>query len=328
MQELAEVDSSSSTNVWAVGRYWKPPTETRPPTPYIQRWDGRSWTLVEGPADEEDANYYSIEALSPNEVWILGGSQRLGEFASHWDGKAWTSHTFARVLPGALAGRASDDVWAVGETDVNGAAVALHWNGRSWKKVANPIASGRGVLLDISVTRDGAAWAVGYAIRGTVGTSGVSSVENAVLRWTGTRWIRTPDRPLRDAGRFEEIAASSRDDVWVVGMQRRHGQPGGYAAHWNGVRWSYTPSARPGVSELLAVAATPPHVAWTAGSGSSRGVIVKRWTDARWVGTVVGHRRESEIKGLAAIGQSEVWAVGSTDSFTAPQSSIEHFSCS
>jgi hypothetical protein len=325
-QELTGVDSSSSTNVWAIGRYWTSPSEL--PTTYLQRWDGRQWELIDGPADEKDADYFDIEVVSQNDVWIIGADD--SEFVAHWNGSAWSLRRFAGAYLDAIGGRSTNDVWAVGQTDSED-SLAMHWNGRTWTKVAvpwkrvtNPGATGAGAgLWDVVVTRNGGVWALGSRVQGNPPDQTVT----AVLRWTGTRWVRTPDRPLQ-ASRNEAIAASSDSDAWVVGARYLKGSPGpgGFATHWNGLRWSYTRSARPGMAELFAVAATSSKQAWAAGgSNGGNAVLIKRWNGTRWEDTIVPTKRYATIKGLSAISASDVWAVGSTDE--TQRSLIAHFSC-
>lgn len=106
----------------------------------VWHYNGRTWSQVA-------SNLYGGSALSDKNVWAYSGTT-----IAHFTGTKWTTTNVARLLPAkaknglrtpphvndiiALAAR---DVYAlgVGNTRVTGGPlVALHYNGRTWNKVA------------------------------------------------------------------------------------------------------------------------------------------------------------------------------------------------
>jgi hypothetical protein len=135
-------------NVWVFGLQ---------ASPYAAHYDGHAWAKVRLPAAPD-----AVSAVSPDDIWALRGST-----AWYGNGNTWT----ATKLPQAagnppegfgnltVAGRDSAWVWrtvfAPGqETDSD----VLHWNGVSWRPVADTPADNIG-----SVAPDGSGglWATG-----------------------------------------------------------------------------------------------------------------------------------------------------------------------
>jgi hypothetical protein len=101
-------------------------------------FNGRKWTRV---AAALSGGY----AVSDSNVWAYNG-----ETVAHFNGRKWTTTSVAKLFPpsgglhvppglnGILA-LGPDNVYAVGEGwqgEGGGAAVVLHFNGRSWSRVA------------------------------------------------------------------------------------------------------------------------------------------------------------------------------------------------
>ena len=82
-------------------------------------------------------------ALGPDSIWAVGGKT-----AAHWNGRAWSSTSLARVLPrntrfcrpsaDQVLARSATDVWAVGAghcQDERGPFYLLHFDGSRWRLV-------------------------------------------------------------------------------------------------------------------------------------------------------------------------------------------------
>lgn len=100
---LDAVTAVSATDVWAVGRYVRHGNRT-----LIEHWDGTRWRVV---SSQGLGALVGIAALSPGDVWTVGGSA-----VGHWDGSAWS---VGATLAGgdtlnAVAASSPGDVWAVG----------------------------------------------------------------------------------------------------------------------------------------------------------------------------------------------------------------------
>ncbi len=119
----------------------------------------------------------------------------------------------------AVAGRATSDVWAVGQyipdarPNVTQTFVA-HYNGKAWTYVATPN-QGRqaNALHQVTVEPGGRAWAVGYFIDDQTFVS-----HSLILAWDGAAWSIVP-HPADPgvAAVFFGVKARSATDVWAVG---------------------------------------------------------------------------------------------------------------
>lgn len=128
----------SARDVWVFGQPSFPSSSTGFGT---WHYDGRTWTHV--------ASGHGLEGgsgLSGRDVWSFDGTD-----VAHWNGSAWSRTSVARLLPArqnthlndpAVTGiyeQSAGSVYATGNgntEDDGGPLVLLHWNGRSWSKVA------------------------------------------------------------------------------------------------------------------------------------------------------------------------------------------------
>src|SRR5205085_408639 len=118
VQDLYGVAADSSTDAWAVGRYFSY-------SPYgygalIEHWNGSSWKTVPdaAPYPQTSNLLFGVEALSATKVWAAGTANGVS-FVEKWNGAQWSrvsspnvgtsNNTFQATA--AIAG----DVWAVGE---------------------------------------------------------------------------------------------------------------------------------------------------------------------------------------------------------------------
>jgi subtilase family serine protease len=120
------VTANSSTDVWAVGTYYKNPTSTSPlPQTLIEHWNGTQWSVVASPNVRLTLNYLNgATAISSNAVWAVGyyynsSIGRYNTLTELWNGKAWTFMPSPNYLNtynelNAVAGSSGGQVWAVG----------------------------------------------------------------------------------------------------------------------------------------------------------------------------------------------------------------------
>src|SRR5690348_8220402 len=80
-----------------------------------------------------------------------------------------TDFALNRPTINRLWGSGDKDVWGVGNN-----AMAMHWDGKVWRRIAVPTGSD---LLAVWGVSDKDAWAVGE--------------EGVVIHWDGTRWSRS-----------------------------------------------------------------------------------------------------------------------------------------
>jgi hypothetical protein len=88
---LTGVTAISSTNVWAVGYHYAPPTYIA--QPLTAHWNGKRWSLVPSPAVTGNTSLLGVSGVSGKDVWAVGevsGPSTTVTLAMHWDGTGWT----------------------------------------------------------------------------------------------------------------------------------------------------------------------------------------------------------------------------------------------
>jgi len=178
----------------------------------VLRWNGTRWSRVNAP------NPGGTKPGGVNEAFALGcavdSCWAAGTYGStngpgtnldevlHWNGKSWTKASAPNPDgTGTGAGNqlfaatclSSANCWATGISGSVavgvgvGRNVALHWNGRKWRKVATPNPGGTATgdineLEGVRCVSSGNCWAVGFLESETAG------VRNEILHWNGKKW--------------------------------------------------------------------------------------------------------------------------------------------
>ena len=119
----------------------------------ILRWSGHAWKRVSFPAPAGTL-LTSVSVTSPASAWAVGsyGTGVRQMIALHWNGRAWKRVPLPKLPVPAREGTALNSVsatsasnaWAVGAHGAHGSpftspatGFALHWNGKSWSRVAS-----------------------------------------------------------------------------------------------------------------------------------------------------------------------------------------------
>lgn len=176
-------------------------------------WNGKKWS------QSNSANPGGTKPGRVNEVFALGcgaadncwGAGTYGSTKSpvknlnemlHWNGKSWTKVTVPNPDgTGTGAGNelyaatclSSANCWAVGNRgsttvgDGVGRNAALHWNGRTWRRVATPNPGGTATgdingLTGVRCLSSANCWAVGTLESPTTG------IRDEILHWNGKKW--------------------------------------------------------------------------------------------------------------------------------------------
>jgi hypothetical protein len=206
------VASFSASNASAVG-YDR--TSSGQLKPAAFHWNGSGWALaaaLPSPSGVSPSQVVvaGLSADSVADVWAIGAYQYSSgpiilsrNLAWHWNGTRWTVMAIpspginnagtSGVVGAATIGPAN--VWAVGFTGTtsnNQASVSVHWNGTRWTHVASPNPGGSNnttALLGVDAAGPSNVWAVGYY---NTQPDPVDKVPHTlILRWNGTRWIRS-----------------------------------------------------------------------------------------------------------------------------------------
>lgn len=307
---LSAVAALSASDVWAVGSYGIGGSDGKV---LAEHWDGSSWQQVPipTPTGANQAQLVALTAVSATDIWAVG--EWAGPYTGplegypwfalieHWDGTSWSivpspSPGASRVLSGVV-GVSAQDVWAVGSYQygydharlIGQRTLILHWNGRTWKRVATPSHGPRQYqwsdLSAIAAVSPSSVWAVGShngRIRGRHGF--VNQTQTLVLRWNGRTWKQAPSPTPHASGVLTAVAAVGPNDLWATGSY--HNGYGGrpLAEHWNGNSWQVVP-AHTGLADAS----------------------------------------DQSLNSLAVVGRNDIWAVGSYRGYAGDQTLSEHW---
>jgi hypothetical protein len=111
---LNSVAAITSSSAWAVGYY----NNGSAIKTLIERWNGRSWTLVASPSPggPHSSFLYGVAATGLSSAWAVGdygtGGNTTRTLIERWNGRAWTQ--VASPSPGGSHGSALSGVAAAG----------------------------------------------------------------------------------------------------------------------------------------------------------------------------------------------------------------------
>jgi hypothetical protein len=269
--QLNSIAAVNSGNVWAAG-YSDDPNCLCGKT-VVEHWDRTRWTRLTTPNPGVADYLTGIAATSATDVWAVG-YEWISNFVElplllHYDGRTWRTFNTSRLQFGQLSSvfaRSTDDVWAVGWTgqvpNVN--ALALHWNGTSWKRAAFPTENGGWIVLkSVFSVATNDVWAVGsYQFSDINGLS----LRARSYHWDGSQW-KGVTVGLAGYSYLDCVTATAADDVWAVGEgivfpKQNESQ---VTFHWDGIKWSNVPNPDKGV--LYGVSASSSSDAWAVGAG-------------------------------------------------------------
>jgi hypothetical protein len=212
---LYDVAATSTTNAWAVGLRFDPPSDYRA---IILHWDGHQWRIRQTLKSGLNSGFSAVAAASATDAWAVG-SKSGHSLIEHWNGTAWRSvlapnpAKFPTHLIAVTASSATN-AWAVGFRVITPRRTLIeHWNGHLWTIVTSPNVGTEDNYLNAVVATSGSnAWAVGS--RATA-----SGYRNLVERWNGVAWKvqPSPNFGTSDNSLFG-VDASSSTDAWAVGF--------------------------------------------------------------------------------------------------------------
>lgn len=317
------------------------------------------WTAVPVPTSEPSAFLLGASAPSDTNAWAVGsvtsGSSSVGNrpLIEHWDGTAWGQSaapalsTSVSATLTAVSASSATDAWAVGYTRFNRSTfttLGFHWNGSAWTNVTSIL--GFRATIPIGTLDLGPSDA--YMIAND------SSLASGLLEhWDGSSWstVTLPDPDPAHPGlntAFDSIAATSADDVWVIGSHLREfsstllrWEP--YALHWNGAAWSVVSMPPlPGTDNQLAenltgLTALAPDDVWAVGGqgdgvippgGTPTSTLIEHWDGTAWsVVAAPSPGTDPSLVAAAARSASDIWATGydTPAGSTVRQTLTEHF---
>jgi hypothetical protein len=258
---LDDVDESTSSDAWAVGRSLVHGNDV----PLLMHWSDTGWTVMRGAAGVQ-GELFGVDMVASNDVWAVG-TQQVGDkvetLAEHWDGASWSvvpspnpGHHFNYLF--GVSANSSSSVVAVGYRQglYANSTLVEHWDGAAWRVV--PIRIG-GTLAGVWTARTADAWAAGPP----------------VLREEDDAWTKDPNP--EPAATFNGVSGRTTDGgVWAVGTRSNADEPPDHRTaiiRWTGTRWIAAPAPSPGpsVNVLEGVAASEPFV-WAVGYTQGRSI--------------------------------------------------------
>jgi hypothetical protein len=118
---LDSISAVSASDLWAVGDYFNNTSGGSQVVTLAEHFDGTRWTVVATPSPAFHSSLRAVQAVSPDNVWAVGGGSGGLSFAltEHWNGTRWQAVAEPH-RPGnanylfALAASRSPGVWAAG----------------------------------------------------------------------------------------------------------------------------------------------------------------------------------------------------------------------
>ena len=263
---LDGVTVAGAAQAWAVGTAGCPADQSRTLT---ERWNGSAWSIVPSPNGGVTGDRFStlqaVTATSPSDVWAVGGQAGIRNRApvtvpliEHWNGTSWSIVPVPKAAVGVLesvSAASASDVWAVGAGQQAGQpAVALHFDGSSWKLVTVPAPPGTsGGLFGVKALSATDAWAVGESFPNAGGNGKILTDH-----WTGTSWQVVTAPPVGGPNALSGLSAvdaAPGTGVWAVGFWVTAVAGNSVVLHWTGTAWKQ--QTTPVSSNLFRVAVLP-----------------------------------------------------------------------
>jgi hypothetical protein len=304
---LNAVSAVSAGDAWAVGSYCQSGcgSSAEVDRTLALRWNGRSWSKVATPDPARLSFLNDVSVVSATNAWAVGYSCKKGSGCPnsyspvpstvllHWNGRSWIQVTvrstgFAGSF-NAVDAVSAGDVWVAGYRCVSGCGtrsevdrtLILHWNGRSWSRIASPSPGSLASLYALTFISASDAWAVGAGGNGTL-----------ILRWSGRSWSEVASPGSGQASLFG-VTAVSPTAAWATGTicTKRCGTASSIfrslIVRWNGRSWAKvaSPDPNPGWDFLFGASATSAANAWAVGSSCGIGCTRRQPLIAHWNGS-------------------------------------------
>ena len=181
---LNAISADGPNDVWIIGSYMIQVSQTnlRYET-FSDHWNGSTWSVVPMPLVSGSDNllayeFSSVDAISPTNVWAVGGS--------------------------------GDHVIGLGGTPSN--TLIEHWNGTAWSIVPSPSPGSNGALTGVTESSPGNLWAVGY------NTPSGTGAQTLTLNWNGAAWVTVPSPNTANPSVLTSVSTSpGAAIVWASG---------------------------------------------------------------------------------------------------------------
>lgn len=229
-----------------------------------------------GPATNY-SGYTDVAAVSPTDIWVLGGTDNDGEpapgnpVAVQWNGRKWSTWSMPAGTQSSIffaSVVSAKSIWAVSD----GGGYIVHWNGSRWTLAEHlppgPAGEGPLVLSGVTAVNDSDVWVFGTSPIGPgYGT----------WHYNGHTWTHVTG----DGGQITSASASSAANVWGIGTSKL---PSDLLLRYNGKAWqNVTPKALAGNTLFKGTLAQSATSVWiTTGSYTSNRAGLIHYSDGHW----------------------------------------------
>jgi hypothetical protein len=258
-----------------------------------------------------------VAALSDRDVWVVGdgaGTSNTSIFIEHFDGRSWHKYSVSGLPPGSatlqdVKAVSTDDVWAVGSAG-DGTALALHWNGKSWKRIVTPEShpGWSTVWNALLVKASNDVWVVGGWDAG--GPTGGYNYVAMAAHWDGHKWVdRSPSISTNLTG-FSGVAALAGQQLLTVGNNSGDSCCfGSSSGRWTGSTW-VQPTLPDAYASANGMTGVSPTEAWAVGDDYLDGYASPTWHWQNGAWHLVRTHSTAILSAVTHRSASDIWAVG------------------
>jgi hypothetical protein len=248
------VGAFSATDVWVVSALPGPAGGK-----YL-RLAGRTWTTGALPGGSDSGTSLLLVnsvAVGKSGTWVFGGEVNLKgakpsftPYAAYYDGRRWTTEKVPATGEITAASVVSaNNIWAVtgissagfvlGGGTASVSSAVLHWNGKSWEKVAGqPTLPAGGDLTGITAGKQ-------LLIGGDVGTSSGATTVQFTDQTSGSTWAAPVDLPKSGASaatsdhlpyQIDSLVPAGSGSYWALSSNLEYVTP--MLWHYAAGKWS------------------------------------------------------------------------------------------
>ncbi len=263
-------------------------------------WDGKAWNQVPTPALTGGSFASAVDAVTANDLWVVGGRGGGVALAARWNGSGFQIDNMPPAGSDqnwlqAVDAVSTNDVWAVGHYnsgEPDSHPLIMRFNGTAWAihLASFTLPQDLVYLRGVAAVVPNDVWAVGSHSVGSEGT------QPLILHYDGVTWSVHalpifPDGPAE----LRALAAHGPDNVWAAGTHATaEGVPRPLIMHYNGSQWTVVEAADTGGSHewFRGVAAVPD------GSGSGDAWVVGQFYNGQLTTTCTQQRpAQSQVPG-------------------------------